>query len=215
MGAQPMTDELLGLALTRYAYFNEGTNLVRGDPIPDGDSLPEITGMDLDISHSQEVAEMLSQDLAALQKVQEETIAVRTVRKDTFASKCMDIVKSTLKLTEDSPSLRKEYLEYLEEAHNNYLVRYEMREDISKQRDGCTNQQKFGGRHGGSWAWVVDSECAFAIGIANGIAAEIAMGSQMGSRLRLQVRLQVSLPFRFASIDFMRHSARFRNRVHI
>jgi hypothetical protein len=45
MGAQPMTDELLGLALTRYAYFNEGTNLVRGDPIPDGDSLPEITGM--------------------------------------------------------------------------------------------------------------------------------------------------------------------------
>jgi hypothetical protein len=114
---------LLRLALTRYAYFNEGTNLVRGDPIPDGDSLPEITGMDLDISHSQEVAEMLSQDLAALQKVQEETIAVRRVRKDTFASKCMDIVKSTLKLTEDSPSLRKEYLEYLEEAHNNYLMR--------------------------------------------------------------------------------------------
>jgi hypothetical protein len=72
---------------------------------------------------SWKVAEMLSQDLAALQKVQEETIAVRTVRKDTFASKCMDIVKSTLKLTEDSPSLRKEYLEYLEEAHNNYLVR--------------------------------------------------------------------------------------------
>jgi hypothetical protein len=35
---------------------------------------------------------------------------------------CIDVVKQTLKLTEESPSLRREYLEYLEEARDKYQL---------------------------------------------------------------------------------------------
>jgi len=55
-------------------------------------------------------------------KVREETVRARTVRKDTFANKCIDVVKQTLKLTKEVPSLRREYLEYLEAARDKYQM---------------------------------------------------------------------------------------------
>ena len=122
VGAEPMTDDLVHLGLLLYSYRLHNMVLVRGKPLPEQPPGDALAAMDMMISHSETVTEMLSQDIVSLQKDQEETVRARIVRKDTFANKCIDVVKQTLKLTEESPSLRREYLEYLEEARDKYQL---------------------------------------------------------------------------------------------
>jgi hypothetical protein len=122
VGADPMTDELVNLGLLHYTYQQNGTLLVRGNPLPQQPPQDVLAGMDMSISHSETVTEMLSQDMFALQKVQQEIVRDRTVRKDTYANKCMEIVKQTLKLTEDEPNKRRDYVVHLEAARDRYQM---------------------------------------------------------------------------------------------
>ncbi|KAL3943011.1 MAG: hypothetical protein SGARI_000078 [Bacillariaceae sp.] len=121
LGAVAMTPELLQLGLLRFAHMENKQLLVRGVPPPapvdtDGDA-----GMDFDLSLSATVQDMLKADLDALQKAQAASVA-KTKKKSEYGGHCLDIVKQTLKLTEDSPAQRKEYIEYLESALSKFTL---------------------------------------------------------------------------------------------
>ena len=107
VGAKPMSEQLVQLGLLHYSLLAEGKLLVRVEPLPVVEQGSNMAGMDMDVEYSDEVARMLSQDLSAIQQSQEAVRHKDFVRKDEYGKKCMDMVKETLKLTEDSPQKEK------------------------------------------------------------------------------------------------------------
>lgn len=130
VGAQVMTEELMELGLVRFQYLTQGKLLVRGKTLPQVDGEAPLVGMDVEISHSAAVTEMLSQDLLSLQKEQEDAVEKRQViRKDAYGAMLLDISKSLIKMSEESPALRKECMDDMMALQRKYIERINKRSE--------------------------------------------------------------------------------------
>jgi hypothetical protein len=123
IGAERMTQELVDLGLLHFGFSVKNQLLVRGLPLPELPDEIAVPGIDVEFSYSGEVTNMLSQDLECLQKVQDETVAKKkTIRKDVYGNKVLDISKQIIKITEESPALRQECIDALEELHHRFAA---------------------------------------------------------------------------------------------